>query len=1407
MSDFPEQLRQPYTRAVWSGLLPQLLPGRLELFREAVEFPLTAESQRDIATGFRQFGRAVIPDGQGGEKILAVFEVDVAPKVDLLRNRVALRQLVARCIDEVSAHAVVAIFARPGSREPYRLTYATRESALNTETLAVETHETATRRFTYVLGPGETRRTAASRLTGLAARRGRATLKDVTDAFSVELLNREFFETYKSHYQKFCAHLIDSDATVKVFGLKLKGLDERARDHALKPARDFAKKMIGRLVFLHFLQKKGWLGCPANVTHWKNGDPDFIRQLFVAAPVADQQRFHSRRLVPLFFDTLNRRRKDDLFTVTGSRVPYLNGGLFERDFDGVEKIDFPAELFRDLLEFFGQYNFTIDENDPDDHEIGIDPEMLGHIFENLLEDNKDKGAFYTPKAIVQYMCQQSLIHALVGHFPNDPIARVEIEKLIRTKEPVDARKDSWLAQHATQLTKILNDLRICDPAIGSGAFPIGLLSEIYWTKLALNPSLDRAKAKRDIIQKSIYGVDIDAGAVEIARLRFWLALVVEEKNPVPLPNLDYKIMQGNSLLESFEGIDLSNLTGKKRQTVQLLGTEQTELGFKSVSTELTVEFAEGKQAEISSLIGGYFDQTDPDLKQKLHRQIDDLVLGHIEYNLDLHEERVQAVLDNARKELKRKQAAARGYQPTKSGAARIAGLEAQLAEVDRKRDALAELQEKPERPFFLWHLFFQDVFMKGGFDIVIANPPYVRHESIKDQKVALQAEPYECYDGIADLLVYFYECAVKKLRPSGVLTFITSNKFYRASYGEKLRRYLARELTLHRLIDFGDAPVFEAIAYASILEGTKTTPAGDAAALVYTWEKQVLLDRIASVVETRGQPIRQNELTPDIWRLDSPAVLRLLEKLRQAGKPLRDFVGARVSRGLTTGLNEAFVVDRATRDRLIREQKSSAEILKPYIRGKDIGRWCAEFNDQFVIKIESSENKDHPWSEKSAADAEKVFAKSYPAIHSHFDALRSELIKRDDQGRFFWEMRSCKYWQEFEKPKIVSTKISIKPTFALDMEKHYLGNTAYFFPAVTAGRFLLGLLNSTLFFAYAKKVFAEKQGGWFEVQPDGLEAFPIPAATPADQAELSGLVERVIAAKRAGNEALVQSLEREMDAIVFRLFDLTPEEIALVQSTTAPPTGAPSSPASRPQLELKAVSPYFTTAARTTLYDRVLSELKAASPYFTTSAITQRAQRLDPEINLDSLAVYLSESTAAGLIHDAGRGWYSRLSQPVPLDAKPVAKLIRAVEKAFPLLNFTVWSTAQINPWMHHLLAQPVAFLHASTDTLESIGDTLREQGWEVAVNPTPSAGPKSVRPGEKMVVLRPTLTKQPPSQGRQDSIEKVLVDLVAETQRLSLMDQSEAEGVVREILSHHLLQMAEMQSYAKFRKLNSSVF
>jgi len=272
---------------------------------------------------------------------------------------------------------------------------------------------------------------------------------------------------------------------------------------------------------------------------WENGEKRFMQQLF--NDFSDKAHFHSKCLTKLFFETLNIRRNNDVFEVEGlegklygSRVPYLNGGLFDTDKpEGVLKIDFPEKYFIDLLDFFEQYNFTIDENSPDDHEVGIDPEMLGHIFENLLEENRDKGPFYTPKEVVQYMCKESLIQHLSSHFNN----RLDISLFLRSHVVSDelAEKDN-----AVLLNELLDKIKVCDPAIGSGAFPIGMLQEIFEAKRFIYPYLKTSKdfnpsqIKKDIIQKSIYGVDIEKGAVDIAQLRFWLSLVVDEENPRPV---------------------------------------------------------------------------------------------------------------------------------------------------------------------------------------------------------------------------------------------------------------------------------------------------------------------------------------------------------------------------------------------------------------------------------------------------------------------------------------------------------------------------------------------------------------------------------------------------------------------------------------------------------------------------------------------------------------------------------------------------------------------------------------------------------------------------------------------------------------------------------------------------------
>ncbi|MBR6539735.1 MAG: Eco57I restriction-modification methylase domain-containing protein, partial [Bacteroides sp.] len=424
---------------------------------------------------------------------------------------------------------------------------------------------------------------------------------------------------------------------------------------------DYIKKMMGRITFLHFLQRKGWM-C---------GDLNYMQNMFNRSEY--QHDYLDSVLEPLFFGILNTKPAEreywfnkynwDLSLLEEWKdIPYLNGGLFERDEEDEPVSVFPADYFKRLFQFFSEYNFTIDENDPNDAEVGVDPEMLGKIFENLLEDNKDKGAFYTPKEIVRYMCQESLIAYLET---NTSIAKDKIRNFVLS--PEEGVMDISEAKKPKLLTA-LKEVKICDPAIGSGAFPMGLLNELLHCREVLSGEhYNRAEIKKSIIQNNIYGVDIEKGAVDIARLRFWLSIVVDEETPSPLPNLDYKIMQGNSLIESFMGVDLSKLTSEERNITLTLFDDETNI----------------LQKKVSHLLSIYYSCADHDKKIKLQQEISDTI---------------------------NKQLESQAYSP------------AIISEL--KKLNLAENNQ-----FFLWHTWFSDVFNredgKNGFDIVIGNPPYV----------------------------------------------------------------------------------------------------------------------------------------------------------------------------------------------------------------------------------------------------------------------------------------------------------------------------------------------------------------------------------------------------------------------------------------------------------------------------------------------------------------------------------------------------------------------------------------------------------------------------------------------------------------------------------------------------------
>lgn len=656
---------------------------------------------------------------------IGLFHYNIT-KGSVANRRVGLRNLVKSFINPTWGEfdAALVVF---DSGDHWRLSFI----------CDIKGEATSPKRYTYVFGSDDLLyRTPIERFYFL--KKKGISFENLRTAFSVEALSDEFFDKYREQYADFIQYVtgkrfvkVGSKWEEKVLGEPNAALTQ-AFDHNEKKIRDYVKKMMGRITFLHFLQRKGWM-C---------GDLNYMQNLFENSAYKDD--YLDSVLEPLFFGILNTKpaEREALFTDYSwdksllnewKDIPYLNGGLFERDEEDEPESRFPADYFKRLFQFFSEYNFTIDENDPNDAEVGVDPEMLGKIFENLLEDNKDKGAFYTPKEIVRYMCQESLIAYLET---NTSIAKDKIRNFVLTPED---GVDDIPENKKPKLLTALEEVKICDPAIGSGAFPMGLLNELLHCREVLSGEhYDRAEIKKNIIQNNIYGVDIEKGAVDIARLRFWLSIVVDEETPSPLPNLDYKIMQGNSLIESFMGVDLSKLTYEKeykkdKGEISLFDDEKNRL-----------------QKTVSHLLSSYYSCSDHDRKVKLQQEISGTI---------------------------NKQLEAQAYDPT---------ILARLKDIN-----LAE-----NNKFFLWHTWFSDVFNrdddKNGFDIVIGNPPYVVVSDIDKDHLYYKYKTKNCLE----LYAYFFEHSINILHQTGVLSFITGSLYTKGIKFEPLRIFLEKNSQL-----------------------------------------------------------------------------------------------------------------------------------------------------------------------------------------------------------------------------------------------------------------------------------------------------------------------------------------------------------------------------------------------------------------------------------------------------------------------------------------------------------------------------------------------------------------------------------------------------------------------------------
>jgi len=679
-------------------------------------------------------------------ELMDVLIVNTTKDWKIERTRTALRDFVAHKLkrgDNYKEAALVAFVAPDAAR--WRLSYVRMqyESVRDPKTGLIKPEERVTpaRRFSYLVGEGESCHTAQTRFLALLQDTDTdPTLAQIEEAFSVEAVTKEFFGKYAELFG-------DINAALEKMAAKDKTIRDEFKAKGVNTV-DFAKKLLGQIVFLYFLQKKGWLGV-AKGKDWGTGPRDFLRRLVDRTDPPDRSdppNIFNDILEPLFYDTLATDRGPEAWCSRfNCRMPFLNGGLFE-PLNGYDwrKTDIllPNRLFTNddpveegitgtgVLDVFDRYNFTVNEAEPLEKEVAIDPEMLGKVFENLIEENRRKGlgAFYTPREIVHYMCQESLINYLETAVPAVP--RTDLETFVRLGEQishyeaVDAeykiKMPESIEKNAPALDEALKTITVCDPAVGSGAFPVGMMTEIVRARAALNPFFDPPDLsdlsnplartpyhfKRQAIQNCLYGVDIDSSAVEIAKLRLWLSLVVDEedvKQVKPLPNLDYKIVIGNSLLGVEK--DLFNQDAFQR-------LEKLKLRF--------------------------FDQSDQSEKSALRSQINDLI-----HDLT------------------------RGHET------------------------------------FDFEIFFSEVFhAKGGFDVVIANPPYVSVE--KFARTAQQTEwkrRFRTFAARGDIYCFFYERGLGLLRDDGVLTFISSNKFQRAGYGKGLRQLLASQ-RIRALVDF-----------------------------------------------------------------------------------------------------------------------------------------------------------------------------------------------------------------------------------------------------------------------------------------------------------------------------------------------------------------------------------------------------------------------------------------------------------------------------------------------------------------------------------------------------------------------------------------------------------------------------
>jgi len=1064
-----------------------------------------------------------------------------------------------------------------------------RFSLIYPETIGNRRQWSSFRRFTYFVSREFTNKTFLQRIGDNEF----SSIEKIKDAFSVEKVTKEFYEAYRRLFEALYSDLNKNWVFKKI-----------ASENEINTV-DFAKKLLGQIVFLYFLQKKGWLGVPQDKT-WGDGDKNFISNLYKQAS-EKKSNFFNDYLEILFYDTLNNARRecaDPSFSqYFKCRIPFLNGGLFEPEYDWRgTKVYLENSIFKNIIEVFDRYNFTVEEESPEDKEVAIDPEMLGKVFENLLEENlrKGKGAYYTPREIVHYMCQESLINYLLTE------TKMDVEKI---RKLVIFRNVDLTIDETTLLKNALLDMKACDPACGSGAFLVGMLYEIVSARRVLEPEKTEYKLKKESIQNCIYGVDIDPGAVEIAKLRLWLSLVVdyELEDIEPLPNLDYKIMCGNSLLEDLvvgdEAIKLfddkllaikkqkggkflfgekvvedktasariqylrklllekqkelvafhNQLTfARKKELEKELSIISKELKPKSKRSKsvdyhpsLFIENADKYFVMLKDLHVQYFSEHDPSAKKEKRRQIENIELEFIKSS-------VQEKIDNIDTKIK-------NLNMQDSGDRKL-----QAVLMKKKLEYMAifgQILRSKVRPYFLWKLNFFEIFQEnGGFDVMIANPPYLKERDNKNVFDIVNRSEFgdRYHQGKMDYWYYFLHKAIDLTRPDGIISYITSRYWLNSSGSRKLIQRIQSELSFINVVDIGKLKVFDEVSGHH---------------MVAVYQKNKLRDKfVCKKLENDISDIDKSKDTENvkIQFLSSDTIFHDGEiMLENEGIKLTDTIKLGVITDISQGVVQnpdkvskkaavrfklipglgVFVINKKELASLSPLSVEEKRVIRNFFDERDIGKYTFDkSNKKYLIYI----------TKMSCPDIQR-----FPHIKEHLIKYKKIMDERREtrKGTIKWfQLHWPREERYFESAKIVLPSMFKEATATYIAEPAYFGistNVVILRDLEYDLKYILAIINSKLGINWFYK-YGKNRGAGVDIGVEKLRSFPVKKTSSSEQKPFIEMVDKIMLITNdtdySGNEkkqAKVKDYEREIDQMVYKLYGLTKEEIDVIEKSSS----------------------------------------------------------------------------------------------------------------------------------------------------------------------------------------------------------------------------------------------------------------